>query len=102
MKSHIAIVATTYHANTLFQSSLRVLAIIMTALLSAAAVTAETLAQPPPQPKKIAAIVTSYFHNSHADVIISRLLQTDTLDGKGRAYPLKLVSLYTDQVPEND
>jgi hypothetical protein len=56
------------------------------------------------QPKlpRIAAIVTSYFHNSHADVIVSRLFQTDTLDGKGRAPRLKLVSLYTDQVPDND
>jgi hypothetical protein len=51
---------------------------------------------------RIAAIVTAYYHNSHADVIVSRLLQTDTLDGKGRHPKLKLVSLYTDQVPKND
>ena len=56
-----------------------------------------------PQPaKKIAAIVTVYHHNSHADLIVSRLLQTDTLDGKGKDSPLKLVSLYTDQKPEKD
>ena len=52
--------------------------------------------------KKIAAVVTAYYHNSHADVIVSRLFQTDTLDGKGRTYPLQLASLYTDQVPETD
>lgn len=56
----------------------------------------------PARPLKVAAIVTAYYHNSHADVIVSRLLQTDTLDGKGRTYPLELVSLYTDQVPDND
>jgi hypothetical protein len=56
----------------------------------------------PPPAKKIAAIVTVYSHNSHADIIVSRLLQTDTLDGKGRDSPLKLVSLYTDQKPETD
>lgn len=56
----------------------------------------------PPATKKVAAIVTVYYHNSHADVIVSRLLQTDTLDGKGRDSPLKLVSLYTDQKPAND
>ena len=53
-------------------------------------------------PKRIAAVVTEYRHNSHADVIVSRLLLTDTLDGKGKRPNLKLVSLYTDQVPKND
>ena len=52
--------------------------------------------------KNVAAIVTVYRHNSHADVIASRLLQTDTLDGKGKDSPLKLVSLYTDQRPAED
>jgi len=52
--------------------------------------------------KNVAAIVTAYYHNSHADVIVGRLLQTDTLDGKGRTYPLQLASLYTDQVVERD
>jgi hypothetical protein len=56
----------------------------------------------PPPPKNVAAIVTVYYHNSHADLIASRLLQTDTLDGKGKESPLKLASLYTDQKPEKD
>lgn len=51
---------------------------------------------------RVAALVTEYRHNSHADIIVSRLLQTDTLDGKGNASPLELVSLYTDQVPKTD
>jgi hypothetical protein len=55
-----------------------------------------------PPPKRVAAIVTAYYHNSHADMLVSRLLQTDTLDGKGRTPSLKLASLYTDQVPKND
>jgi len=56
----------------------------------------------PSETKNVAAIVTVYRHNSHADVIVSRLLQTDTLDGKGKDSPLKLVSLYTDQRPADD
>ncbi len=52
--------------------------------------------------KRIAAIVTEYRHNSHADMIVSRLLLSDTLDGKGRMPSLELASLYTDQRPPND
>jgi hypothetical protein len=52
--------------------------------------------------RRVAAVVTEYRHNSHADVIVSRLLLTDSLDGMGRELPLTLVSLYTDQKPPND
>jgi hypothetical protein len=55
-----------------------------------------------PEPKPVAAIVTVYLQNSHADVIVSRLLEGYTLDGRGERPNLKLVSLYTDQVPPND
>jgi hypothetical protein len=71
----------------------------------AAVLTGSAHAQTPattPQTKRVAAIVTIYRHNSHADVIVSRLLQTDTLDGKGAKSHLQLVSLYTDQIPEKD
>jgi hypothetical protein len=59
-----------------------------------------TLLRIEPVRKKVAAVVTTYYHNSHADVIASRLLETDTLDGKGRRPDLDLVSLYTDQISE--
>src|SRR5437879_12997460 len=55
----------------------------------------------PTPTKNVAVITTAYFHNSHSDVIASRLRQTDTLDGKGDDSPLKLVSLCTDQRPAN-
>lgn len=55
-----------------------------------------------PGMRKVAALTTEYRHNSHADVIVSRLLLTDMLDGTGRESPLKLASLYTDQRPAND
>ena len=76
------------------------------ALVSTVAITnAVVRAADSPSPlsvKHIAAIVTVYHHNSHADMIVSRLLQTDTLDGKGKDSSLKLVSLYMDQKPEKD
>jgi hypothetical protein len=52
--------------------------------------------------QKIAVITTAYYQNSHADVIATRLLKGYTLDGQGEYPKLKLVSLYTDQVPKND
>ncbi|HEX8202412.1 MAG TPA: hypothetical protein VF590_18185 [Isosphaeraceae bacterium] len=52
--------------------------------------------------RKVAAVVTEYRHNAHADVIVSRLLLTDLLDGTGSDSPLKLAALYTDQRPAND
>ncbi len=51
---------------------------------------------------RVAGVVTEYRHNSHADVILSRLLLTDTLDGKGNPSALELASLYTDQRPSGD
>ncbi len=53
-------------------------------------------------PKRIAAVVTVYRHNSHADVIVGRLVESHTLDGRGEFPNLKLVALYTDQVPSSD
>lgn len=60
------------------------------------------------EPKRVAAIVTVYHHNSHADVIVSRILQSHSLDGQGSWPPgagwpkLKVVSLYVDQKHEKD
>jgi sugar lactone lactonase YvrE len=51
---------------------------------------------------RVAGVTTTYHHNSHADLIFGRLLDTDTLDGKGKRATLNLSSLHADQVPEND
>jgi hypothetical protein len=49
----------------------------------------------------VAAVVTEYRTNSHADVILTKILQG--YDHQGGAGPdLRLVSLFTDQVPKND
>lgn len=71
-------------------------------LLCGAFFISESAAAEPMRDRRVAAVVTEYRHNSHADVIVSRLLLTHTLDGKGTNSPLKLVSLYTDQRPPND
>jgi hypothetical protein len=51
---------------------------------------------------RVAVITTVWRHNSHADVIASRLVQGNTLDGKGDFPKLKLASAYVDQFPAND
>jgi hypothetical protein len=52
--------------------------------------------------KRIAAIITEYRLNSHADVIVGRLLEGYHYYGVHRAPSVRVVSLYTDQVPKND
>src|SRR3954470_4374987 len=51
---------------------------------------------------RVAVVTTVWRHNSHADVLGSRLVQGYTLDGKGDFPKLKLVSAYVDQFPAND
>src|SRR5438046_1680933 len=51
---------------------------------------------------RVAVITTVWRHNSHADVLGSRLVQGYTLDGQGEFPKLKLVSAYVDQFPDND
>lgn len=49
----------------------------------------------------IAAVVTTYHNNSHADVIVGKVLEGYKQDG-GDGPDLKIASLFTDQVPSND
>jgi hypothetical protein len=68
----------------------------------AVTLTANVSAEEPPAKLRMGAVSTVYYHNSHADIILSRILQTDMLDGTGREFSLDLVSLYMDQRPAND
>jgi hypothetical protein len=53
------------------------------------------------EPKKVAALITEYRRNSHADVIIGKILEGYLQDG-GAGPNLRLVSMYVDQFPAND
>ena len=53
------------------------------------------------RPKSIAAIITVYRRNSHADVIIGKILQGWKQDG-GSGPALQLASMYVDQFPDGD
>lgn len=51
---------------------------------------------------RVAGVATVYLHNSHADVILGRLMEGYTLDGRGEFPEMELASLYLDQRPAND
>jgi len=71
-------------------------------MLSVSVPVTTTPADPASPPQRVAAVVTEYRHNSHADVIVSRLFQTQTLDGTGSRPGMELKSVYTDQLPATD
>ena len=49
----------------------------------------------------VAAVITEYRHNSHADVILTKLLEGYEHDG-GPGPNLRLAGMYVDQFPDND
>ena len=51
---------------------------------------------------KIAALVTEYHHRSHGQHIVDRFLEGYGWEGRHHRPPMDLVSLYIDQVREND
>jgi hypothetical protein len=54
------------------------------------------------QPRRIAAVVTEYRQNSHADVIVGKYLEGFRQNGQPPGPRSKIVSMYTAQVPKND
>lgn len=52
--------------------------------------------------KKVAAVITEYRFNSHADRIIGKMLDGFYLDGRDYTSTLDIVSMYVDQFPDND
>ena len=56
----------------------------------------------PLERKPVAGIGTVYGMNTHADLILGRMAQTETLDGMGRVSTLRMASLHVAQTPKTD
>jgi hypothetical protein len=54
------------------------------------------------QKKRVSAIITEYWEISHADVIITKMLEGFSMDGYKYTSSIEVVSMYVDQFPEND
>lgn len=57
--------------------------------------------KPPVKPRQVAAVATIYTPNSHADVILTKILEGWRHDG-GPGPALKLAALFVDQFPRGD
>src|SRR5262249_22948338 len=56
----------------------------------------------PASPKRVAAVVTAYHRYSHADNIVTRLMEGFSIVGKSYPPPCRVASLYIDQVTDTD
>src|SRR6185436_12784997 len=54
------------------------------------------------EPKRIAAVVTEYRPNSHADVVVGKYLEGYRQNDQPPKPRSRVLSLYTAQVPKND
>ncbi|MEF3302089.1 hypothetical protein [Paenibacillus sp. GYB003] len=52
--------------------------------------------------KRVAAVITEYWDISHADVIITKMLDGFRMDGRLYASTIDIVSFYVDKFPPND
>ena len=57
---------------------------------------------PPGSPKKVAAIVTTYYRYSHADNIVTRFMEGYSIIGKSFPPPCQVASLFIEQVTDLD
>lgn len=55
-------------------------------------------ADPPKSLKTVSGLTTIYYQNSHAEMFFGRILETDSVNGKGRPSTLKLSGLYVEQI----
>src|SRR5436190_20263698 len=73
-----------------------------TAGLALGGAIAPAVVDPPASPKKVAAIVTTYFRYSHADNIVTRFMEGYSIVGKSYPPPCKVASLFIEQVNDLD
>lgn len=79
---------------------LRLGALLLLALLAAAAVAQQPAA--PTNRLPVAGLLASWFPNSHAEVLLGRVVRTYSIDDKGTPSQLQLASMYLDRKQPRD
>ena len=70
--------------------------------LTSAASAALAAGSPSSAPKKIAAVITEYRPNSHADVVVGKYLEGYNQDDRPPYPKSKVVAMFTEQIPKDD
>ena len=55
-----------------------------------------------PPRTKVAAIITAYYRNSHADVFVGNILRGYYWEGKPHQSEVEIAAMYIDQTPSTD
>lgn len=84
--------------NHLLRKSVRLSLLVIAILCATGSVATSRAADPPKTPKKVGGLASIYYQNSHAEMFFGRILETDSVNGKGRPSTVKLSGLYVDQI----
>src|SRR5262245_9366267 len=97
--AEISVYASTSLTEACIMNRRKFLGVGASALLTAGA---GPVVAPPGSSKRVAAVVTTYYRYSHADNIVTKLMEGYAIGGKSFPPPCKVASLFIEQVNDLD